>query len=437
MRLLHTTNIRQQEFSDGEIPKYAILSHRWVENEEISFQDFNESRLLDRSGWAKIQQGCKIAKSLNHDWIWVDTCCIDKSSSTELSEAINSMFYWYRNAEICLTYLCDVRKDSDPSRIFKIKGSSEDSEWFRRGWTLQELLAPQQLSFYDTEWNYLGTRSQLVNELQTVTGIDIKYLRGGTTFRSACIATRMSWMANRTTKRKEDLAYSMLGIFHLTMPISYSVGEREHAFERLQKILLEKSYDESLFAWRMPHDFIGAKSQSWELDGWRPDEWGLLAPHPCCFAESQHFTLVGEAIGRFGPLDSLAVTKESVNLPPTPLIFKKRVAIPLWTFPGVILGLAIAAVIMRQMVKDEGLRHIYPLNCWQRGEDGKLHRVQLYLRPGRGGHRRCRSTELRLDEVPRSVRNMMRYPKPMEAVSLYRVLGVKLLSPRVLQPQPA
>ena len=160
MRLLHTTNIRQQEFSDGEVPKYAILSHRWVEDEEITNQAFNEGRLLDRPGWAKIQRSCKIAKSLKHDWIWIDTCCIDRSSSTELSEAINSMFYWYRNAEVCLTYLCDVRKDSNSSRTFKIKGSSKDSEWFRRGWTLQEFLAPQQLSFYDMEWNYLGTRSR-------------------------------------------------------------------------------------------------------------------------------------------------------------------------------------------------------------------------------------------------------------------------------------
>jgi hypothetical protein len=367
---------------------------------------------------------------LNHDWIWIDTCCIDKSSSTELSEAISSMFYWYRNAEICLAYLCDVRKDPDPSRIFKIQGSTEDSEWFRRGWTLQELLAPRELSFYDMKWNHLGTRSQLVNELQTVTGIDVKYLWGGTTFRSACIATRMSWMANRTTKRKEDLAYSMLGIFHVTMPIIYGEGEREHAFERLQKILLEKSDDESLFAWRMPHDFIGAKSQSWALDGWRCDEWGLLAPHPCCFAESQHFTLVGEATGRVGRPVSLAAPQEAIHLPPAPLVVKKSVIIPLLI---VIVGPIIAAVIMRRIVKREGLNNIYPLNCWQRGEDGKLHRVQLYLRPDREGYRRCRSTELRLDEIPRSVRNVMRYPKLTDGCQFWLTHP---LSPTVLQPQP-
>ncbi|KIV86704.1 hypothetical protein PV11_02302 [Exophiala sideris] len=436
MRLLHTTNISQHKFSDGDIPKYAILSHRWVENEEISLNDFKEGPLRDKSGWAKIQQSCKFAKSLNHDWIWIDTCCIDKSNSEELSEAIKSMYHWYRNAECCLTYLCDVSKDSDPSRIFKVKGSSKDSEWFRRGWTLQELLAPRQLRFYDMEWNYLGTRSQLVNELQTVTGIDIKYLQGGTTFRNACIATRMSWMANRTTKRKEDMAYSMLGIFNLTMPIVYGEDEREHAFERLQELLLGKHYDDSLFAWRIPHDFIGAQSQSWELDGWRRDEWGMLAPHPCCFAESQHFTVVGEEIGRAGR-PGLAVTKDSIDLPQAPLIFKKRVAIPLWTIPGVMLGLVIAALIMRVLVEGESLNDIYPLNCWQRGEDGKLHRVQLYLRPGPGGYRRCRSTELRLDEVPRSIRNMMRYVKPKEVVGIYRTFGVKRLSIIVLQPQPA
>jgi hypothetical protein len=220
------------------------------------------------------------------------------------------------------------------------------------------------------------------------------------------------------------------------MPIIYGEGEREHAFERLQKILLEKSDDESLFAWRMPHDFIGAKSQSWALDGWRRDEWGLLAPHPCCFAESQHFTLVGEAIVRVWRPVSLAAPQEAIHLPPAPLIFKKRAAIPLWTVPGVMVGLTIAALIMREMVEYQGLNDIYPLNCWQRGEDGKLHRVQLYLRPGSEGYRRCRSTELRLDEVPRSVRNMMRYPKPTEVVKVYQAWLVKVLSPRVLQPQP-
>ena len=107
MRLLNTSTIQLHEFFGSKIPFYAILSHRWEES-EISFKDVTKSRNLDAPGWAKVRASCALAKSRGKQWIWIDTCCIDRRSSAELSEAINSMFAWYKNSIECYAYLVDV-----------------------------------------------------------------------------------------------------------------------------------------------------------------------------------------------------------------------------------------------------------------------------------------------------------------------------------------
>ena len=261
MRLLHTTSLRFEEFFDSKVPKYAILSHRWGEK-EVTFQDFETGKQQSWPGFVKISKCCSLAKSRGFDWVWIDTCCIDKKSSAELSEAINSMFRWYAEAGECYAYLSDVRWN----RRVDFEASFKQSAWFTRGWTLQELLAPSNLIFYDRKWNRIGYKKKLLKEISDVTGIGVQYLND---MHKASVATKMSWISRRQTSRVEDMAYCLLGLFDVNMPLLY--GEGRKAFLRLELEIVRKSDDESIFAWT-----------STDSEG----HSGLLALWPDAFAAS-------------------------------------------------------------------------------------------------------------------------------------------------------
>jgi hypothetical protein len=172
---------------------------------------------------------------------------IDKSSSAELSEAINSMYQWYSNADTCYVLLEDipsasmVRSDHfDPERLFA------KSRWFTRGWTLQELIAPAIVEFYALDWTEIGTKTSLASQVASITGIRLAVLFGEK-LSEFTVAERMSWAAKRSTTRVEDLSYCLLGIFQVNMPLLYGEGAR--AFKRLQEEILKTSEDYTLFAW--------------------------------------------------------------------------------------------------------------------------------------------------------------------------------------------
>lgn len=199
-----------------------------------------------KKGWDKITKACAHAASQGSKYIWIDTCCIDKSDISELSEAINSMFRWYQSATKCYAYLADVAdvslpKDGEPGEDASIFRASR---WFTRGWTLQELLAPNVLEFLDCEWNVIGSRDDWAIEIEKATGIQRQHL---TEFRYCCLATKLSWAANRQTTRIEDQSYSLLGLLGVHMPLIY--GEGEKAFIRLQHELIRTYNDESIFVW--------------------------------------------------------------------------------------------------------------------------------------------------------------------------------------------
>lgn len=162
MRLINTETLDLKEFYEDQIPGYAILSHRW-EAEEVSFEEYHSQlrdyRVEDKQskGFRKITSFCSVAKKDDFKWAWIDTCCIDKRSSAELSEAINSMFKWYRKAHVCYAYLCDVRPPSY-NRWEEVLEDLGRSVWFTRGWTLQELLAPGMVRFVSQDWNHFGTK---------------------------------------------------------------------------------------------------------------------------------------------------------------------------------------------------------------------------------------------------------------------------------------
>lgn len=231
---------------------FAILSHFW-DGQEQSFQETQAicerckadgTNPLDFSS-DKVRESCKLAERLDHDWIWNDTCCIDKSSSSELSEAINSMWIYYSLAEVCLAYLGDI-----PSRSFDEANSGGYTffgKWATRGWTLQELIAPKDVLFLSQEWVIKGTRHELADVIQKETRIPAAVLTRQVDVYSLSVAERMSWAANRETSRVEDEAYSLFGIFNVHLPPLY--GEGRNAFRRLQEEIMKKSIDTSLFAW--------------------------------------------------------------------------------------------------------------------------------------------------------------------------------------------
>jgi hypothetical protein len=276
MRLINTRTLKFKEFSNTEQlkHKYAILSHRWIEDQEVSYVDFlllTDQADLDidfsaprtltwlenkkrTSGYAKILRACEQALSDGNDYIWIDTCCIDRKSSAELSESINSMWTWYLNSKICYAYLGDVAC-TDQLSSTDSQSSFERSQWFTRGWTLQELLAPPKVRFYDQHWNLICERYEESALISRLTNIDEYYLLPqswlGSETPPAYISTKMTWAANRTTSRPEDMAYCLLGLFGVNMPLLYGEGFHR-AFQRLQKELLARpassAPDETIFA---------------------------------------------------------------------------------------------------------------------------------------------------------------------------------------------
>jgi hypothetical protein len=250
---------------------YAILSHTWgSDDEEVSFQNFHNPLVArEKIGLSKIEGMCTLASQRDIHYVWVDTCCIDKSSSAELSEAINSMFKWYQDAAFCAVYLPDLSIDTP----FEV--GFPNCRWHTRGWTLQELIAPQRVEFYDEAWGFRGDRSSTQSILAQVTLIDAEVLQGTKGLEKVPIARRMSWAATRNTTRVEDEAYCLLGIFGVNMPMIY--GEGAKAYLRLQEEIAKDSGDVSLFAWtsqakggdsdqiyrgifaKSPKEFLGAR----------------------------------------------------------------------------------------------------------------------------------------------------------------------------------
>lgn len=292
MRLLNTKTLQIEQFTNHggyntllkkgsdltakrATPRYAILSHTWGEG-EITFQDMqtkDRSATMKKLGWRKLEDSCRRAARDGFEYIWNDTCCIDKTSSTELAEAINSMFQWYRESALCYAFLEDCQ---GPLPYRTGSSSSALPRWYTRGWTLQELIAPKVVHFYSKSWQFLGTKEDHLAELSRVTGIDTYALGGGDLSRIS-VARRMSWVANRQTTVAEDMAYSLMGIFNISMPLLY--GEGMKAFTRLQEEIMQETDDQSVFAWN-DTDMRGTRRGDYGEGN------GLLAPTPSFFASS-------------------------------------------------------------------------------------------------------------------------------------------------------
>jgi len=376
MRLLEILSSNKfrltRNFREGTIPPYAILSHTWGDDEdEVTYEDMMRGLGRDKPGYKKLMLCGTEATRDRLEYIWIDTCCIDKSSSAELQESINSMYKWYQNADVCYAFIedwlveddwadlvplgqgenriCDneimtlsneellkhMQKDREdkmnpggknnafdgwvqmddthsanilemnkdiPSfsneEVLKNQeklsvsfeedqaqipdSSSRDGQikkncplkWFTRGWTLQELIAPRQMKFFDTDWTFRGAKSDpiVASWLNHITGVPVQVLSTATAdaLKRCSIGSRMSWAAYRQTSREEDAAYCLLGIFGVHMPLLY--GEGSNAFMRLEEEIMKYSTDLSIFAW------IDCSKQSGI-----PKYRGIFAPHPRFF----------------------------------------------------------------------------------------------------------------------------------------------------------
>ncbi|EKJ76898.1 hypothetical protein FPSE_02896 [Fusarium pseudograminearum CS3096] len=348
MRLIDVTTLKMKEFFGKRIPPYAILSHRWGDNkDEVSFSDMKNGS-TKKVGMAKVLGCCEQAKKDEIKYIWIDTCCIDKGSSTELEEAINSMFQWYRKASVCYTYMSDVPKGDniwDPASKFCT------SSWFQRGWTLQELLAPVESRFYDQEWNLIGTKADLSSEIGNITDIPRKFLLGWADFRRASVAQRMSWAAKRKTKRIEDMAYCLLGIFNISMPMIY--GEGAKAFERLQSKILVQTTDDSILAWgTFDTDLSG---QSTKIS--QAVSAGAFASSPKDFARCGRIVSNTQI---FKPSSTITISGGYVNTSLT-------------------------------IHRNENQMHYGGLNCYFEGNDAQVIAIPLFTKSSATGHIRPQS----------------------------------------------
>ncbi|KAI0398782.1 HET domain protein [Xylaria palmicola] len=247
MKLINVETLTMEEFMvvNPDTLEYAILSHTW-QHEELTFQDFTgpDSQRKRMSGFGKIEKTCELARRDGIRYAWVDTCCIDKTSSAELTEAINSMYSWYRDAKVCYVWLADLPTSTEEA----LESSLMKCRWFTRGWTLQELLAPRHVEFYDREWQFRGTKKDLKGLIADTTQIGTEVLENPEGIYRLPIAQRMAWAARRQTTRPEDMAYCLIGIFEVNMPMIYGEGQR--AFLRLQEEIVKDTNDLSIFAWK-------------------------------------------------------------------------------------------------------------------------------------------------------------------------------------------
>ncbi|KAL4070122.1 heterokaryon incompatibility protein-domain-containing protein [Scleroderma yunnanense] len=242
MRLGWPVNRRMKilEFHDDNATDYAILSHRWID-QEVNYDEIAELTKMEkdeqdeirhRDGYRKILASCEQAERDGYEWLWVDTCCINKRSSAELSEAINSMYRWYQNSSVCYVYFHDVPSTSFPTKPDKRTYPNSDGwpEWFSRGWTLQEMIAPGNVQFFNQNWQSIGDKK--VDSPPTV---------------PASLRSCHGLPIGRRTTRVEDRAYSLLGLLDVNMPMLY--GEGKKAFQRFQLEIIRVSDDQSIFAW--------------------------------------------------------------------------------------------------------------------------------------------------------------------------------------------
>ncbi|PSN64154.1 HET-domain-containing protein [Corynespora cassiicola Philippines] len=265
MRLLHfdrSERLVSTDFSGKSIPPYAILSHRWGDS-EVLFEDLGSDIYKEKEGYRKIEFCAKQAAQDQLQYFWIDTCCIDKWNLRERSKAINSMFRWYKNATKCYVFLLDVSATEIAQR-YVWEASFRASEWFTRGWTLQELIAPVSVEFFSREERRIGDKASLGQLVHEITSIPLEALQN-CPLDKFTKSERLGWARNRRTTEEEDNVYCLLGILDVSMPTSYGEG-KEKALRRLQSEVGAASSAPSIIPFSQNDFFVGRESQLAEVE---------------------------------------------------------------------------------------------------------------------------------------------------------------------------
>ncbi|KAK3314354.1 heterokaryon incompatibility protein-domain-containing protein [Apodospora peruviana] len=343
MWLINVTTKTLENFIGSSVPPYVILSHTW-EDQEVSFQDMGAEARSSMKGYQKILKTCELAAGEGIDYAWVDTCCIDKSSSAELSEAINSMFRWYRDAKICHVYLSDM--PSSRRAGTSLHDDLKSCRWFTRGWTLQELIAPRAVTFWDQDWNFVGRKAELCADIHSITGVPTALLRHqhGGYLSDYSIAARMSWAAKRQTTRSEDIAYCLLGIFDINMALLY--GEGRKAFYRLQEEIIKSSDDGSIFAWT-------------DSSLWAPTCTSVLASRPILFERCGSIRVLDHTLKGMSMTSSGVHAKASLATGPSPS-GPQTYILPM----GAISGPSSSGIFLRKVGPSTYLRYLPSKLAW-------------------------------------------------------------------------
>lgn len=264
---------------------YAILSHVWRPSGEQPYAEVHRlahegTKVSDPRLSTKVRECHRLARANGLRWFWVDAPCIDQTNSAELSEAISSMYEWYAQASICFVHPPDV----PPDDIIRAPGSAfRRSIYFRRAWTLQELIAPRRVLFLSADWTVLGDKQELADLLEDITGINQDVLTFHRPLSEVSVAVRLSWASHRDASRLEDKVYCLMGLFDIHMTACYGEGAHK-AFGRLQVKILERVCDHTLLAW------AGSR------DPRNPSIWPF-APSPEAF--TREFRLVAVDMRRF------------------------------------------------------------------------------------------------------------------------------------------
>ncbi|KAH8896349.1 hypothetical protein GQ53DRAFT_852500 [Thozetella sp. PMI_491] len=244
MKLLCTATLQLYTFrSATHIPPYAALSSCWKEGDVFWVDSMSDTSDPSDSDDEKVKTACSVAQGLGYSWLWAHTACVDKSSTEELSEAINSNFRWFQNCQVCIVYLDDVNYVQED-----LESQLRGCGWLQRCWTLQELIAPQSVEFYDSQWTPIGNKRLLLSLLSDITKVDVAALESSECLSDFSVGRKMSWAAHRQATLPEDVAYSLLGIFGVNMSIIY--GEGPIAFLRLQDEILRATDDATILAWQ-------------------------------------------------------------------------------------------------------------------------------------------------------------------------------------------
>ncbi|KAG2134216.1 hypothetical protein BD769DRAFT_1774311 [Suillus cothurnatus] len=292
--------------------RWVMLSHRWGEKEPLlhDIQDKVVYELDSVDSIAKLQSFCEVARDAGFLWAWMDTCCIDQTNNVELQKSVNSMFVWYHNSALTIVYLSDVLPSSKSCTLAR-------SVWNKRGWTVQEFLAPKVILFYCQDWTlYLDHHSTnhkesmaIMQELGDATGIDLQSLIA---FRPGMRNPRekLQWASTRITTLQEDIAYSLFGIFGVQLPVMYGENKR-NALGRLLQEIVARSGDISVLDWvGKPSEFnscLPADITSYQAPPWLPS---LSADDVQTSISSPQDAMVVEmASGLFRELGSLSAAR--------------------------------------------------------------------------------------------------------------------------------